>query len=71
VLEFRKRISWYSKTMAPCRPMKDPMRLMNSAADFERILSTFLEWRLQRDEAVRAGKIAPIDDELEAVDSAA
>jgi nifR3 family TIM-barrel protein len=71
VLEFRKRISWYSKTMAPCRPMKDPMRLMNSAEEFERILANFLEWRHEYDAAVRAGRIRPEAEAAETADAAA
>ncbi|HVS71721.1 MAG TPA: tRNA dihydrouridine synthase DusB [Phycisphaerae bacterium] len=63
VLEFRKRISWYAKTMNPCRPLKDPMREISSPADFENVLTGFLEWREGYDAAVRAGKIAPLAEE--------
>jgi hypothetical protein len=45
VCEFRKRVSWYAKQMTPCPPLREGMRLINSAADFERVLSEFLEWR--------------------------
>ena len=38
VCEFRKRISWYAKTMHPCRGLKDAMRVINSTAGFERAL---------------------------------
>jgi tRNA-dihydrouridine synthase len=64
VLEFRKRISWYAKTMNPCRCLRDPMREIDSPADFERVLQQFLEWRLSYDEAVRAGRIQPESEEL-------
>jgi nifR3 family TIM-barrel protein len=63
VLEFRKRISWYAKTMNPCRPLRDPMREINSPADFEAVLSRFLDWRHAYDAAVTSGKIAPLADE--------
>jgi tRNA-dihydrouridine synthase B len=63
VLEFRKRISWYAKTMNPCRSLRDPMREINSVADFERVLTGFLEWRSRYDEAVRAGRIAPVEED--------
>lgn len=67
VLELRKRISWYSKTMNPCRSLKNPMRGINSAADFERVIATFLDWRRSYDEGVRAGRIAPaVEDQADA-----
>jgi tRNA-dihydrouridine synthase B len=56
VMEFRKRVSWYAKQMHPCRMLKDDMREINSTADFERVIREFLEWRLQRDADVAAGK---------------
>jgi tRNA-dihydrouridine synthase B len=59
VMEFRKRVSWYAKTMNPCHVLKDRMRLMNTAAEFEQIMDEFLEWRLAADEAWRRGKRAP------------
>ena len=64
VLEFRKRISWYARTMSPCRKLKDPMRQINSAADFETVVSAFQEWRKEYDEQLHAGRIAPITDDL-------
>ncbi len=63
VLEFRKRISWYAKTMSPCRLLKDPMREINTIEDCERVLTTFLEWRLRYDQDVHAGRIKPIPTE--------
>jgi nifR3 family TIM-barrel protein len=64
VCEFRKRISWYAKTMHPCRLLKDPMREINSAGDFEEVVARFLEWRQEYDAAVAAGRIkAMVSDE--------
>jgi tRNA-dihydrouridine synthase B len=57
VCEFRKRVSWYAKQMNPCRPLKDGMQAITCAADFEEVISRFLEWRLREDEQVRAGKM--------------
>ena len=60
VCEFRKRISWYAKTMHPCRMLKDDIREINSTADFDGVLGTFLEWRHRYDEDLAAGRIKPI-----------
>ncbi|CAN5555603.1 tRNA dihydrouridine synthase DusB [soil metagenome] len=49
VLEFRKRISWYSKNLTPCKRMREEMRLMNTAVEFEDILKRFLDWRREKD----------------------
>jgi len=46
VCEFRKRISWYAKNMGPCRRLRDPMRAINTTADFERVLDEFLASRI-------------------------
>ena len=62
-LQFRKRISWYARTMAPCRILRDGMRMIESRGDFERVLTEFLEWREHYDEGVRAGRVAPIIEE--------
>jgi len=67
VLEFRKRISWYAKTMNPCRLLRDPMRVIESAAGFEAVVGGFMEWRARYDEDLAAGLIAP---ELEAAEAA-
>ena len=48
-LEFRKRVSWYAKEMNPCRLLRDEMRLIDSAADFENVLRRFLDWRHTHD----------------------
>lgn len=45
VVEFRKRVSWYAKTMNPCWPLRQEMRHISNAADFERVLENFLTWR--------------------------
>jgi tRNA-dihydrouridine synthase len=49
VCEFRKRVSWYAKTMAPCAMLKERVRLIDTAEDFESALNDFLEWREARD----------------------
>lgn len=67
VMEMRKRISWYSKTMAPCKGLKEPMRLMNSRAEFMEIVDRYLDWREAYDER-RARGIAPLEAELMAAD---
>lgn len=67
VLEFRKRVSWYSKRMHPCRMLRDEMRTIDSRADFESVIARFLEWRLGYDEEVKSGRRAP---EIELVEAA-
>ena len=57
VVEFRKRVSWYAKQMHPCWPLKDEMRSIDSAADFERVISSFLEWRETYDRETEAERI--------------
>src|SRR4051794_3998359 len=76
IIEMRKRVSWYSKKMQPCRMLKDEMLQIASAADFEAVMRRFLEWRLEHDETIRTGKIplppaAAHDGERELIDSAA
>ena len=56
VIEFRKRVSWYAKQMHPCQLLKEEMRTIQSAADFEAVLGRFLDWRLRYDEDVRQGR---------------
>jgi nifR3 family TIM-barrel protein len=63
VIEFRKRVSWYAKQMHPCRMLKEEVRIINSAADFDRAVARFLEWRAGHDEDVRRGRAAA--DELD------
>ncbi len=50
VLEFRKRISWYAKNLHPCRQLRDEMRQLKTAEEFEAILSRFVAWRRDRSE---------------------
>lgn len=64
VCEFRKRISWYARTMHPCRGLKDAMREITSAADFERVVVAFLDWRRRYDEDVAAGRVKEIVTEV-------
>jgi tRNA-dihydrouridine synthase len=45
VIEFRKRVSWYAKQMNPCGILREGMRVINSAADFDRVTEEFLTWR--------------------------
>ena len=70
VLEFRKRISWYARTMAPCRMMKDPMRGINSAVEFQEVLGRFLEWRMRYEEDVMAGRVKAIEPDDALVEAA-
>jgi nifR3 family TIM-barrel protein len=58
ICEVRKRVSWYAKQMNPCRILRDEMRTIDTPADFERVMSRFLEWRLKCDEDVRSGHIS-------------
>jgi nifR3 family TIM-barrel protein len=48
LLEFRQRISWYAKTMHPCKMLKDRMRLVATAEEFYTIIDEFIEWRAAR-----------------------
>lgn len=59
VNELRRRVSWYAKKMHPCRVLKDEMRVIRSAAEFEDVLSRFLDWRRQYDDDVRLGRRRP------------
>jgi nifR3 family TIM-barrel protein len=64
LLEFRQRISWYAKTMHPCRCLRDPMRTIQSRQEFEEIINRFLDWRRQYDADVAAGKIKPLAEAM-------
>ena len=69
--EMRKRVSWYAKTMHPCRMLKDDVRVIDSAGDFDSALSRFLSWRLEHDQAVREGRAKPIHEgERELIEAA-
>jgi tRNA-dihydrouridine synthase len=59
VIEFRKRVSWYAKQMNPCGILRDRVRVIDSAADFDGAVRAFLEWRTQYDEDVQRGKQQP------------
>jgi nifR3 family TIM-barrel protein len=48
VCEFRKRISWYAKTIHPCQRLREEMRAIENTADFEAAITRFLEWRATR-----------------------
>jgi nifR3 family TIM-barrel protein len=50
VQEFRKRVSWWAKSMHPCDLLKVEMRQLRSPAHFDDIVSRFLDWRLPRDD---------------------
>ena len=67
VCEFRKRVSWYSKQMNPCRPLKDGMQTITSTADFERVMTEFLDWRLRHDEDVLRGAAEPVGEMVDAL----
>ena len=67
VRELRMRISWYARAMHPCRMLKDAMREIKTAGDFERVLAAFLEWRVKYDEDVAAGRVKPVTTELSEV----
>jgi nifR3 family TIM-barrel protein len=45
VCEFRQRVTWYGKQLNPCRPLRDGMRHIRNAADFERVVDDFVAWR--------------------------
>jgi nifR3 family TIM-barrel protein len=55
VQEFRKRVSWWAKSMHPCRMLKEEIRQLQSPADFDAIVARFLDWRLARDDLVARG----------------
>jgi nifR3 family TIM-barrel protein len=57
IVEFRKRVSWYAKTMHPCIVLRNEMRTIDSPADFEAVLARFLEWRSDYDSRALAGRL--------------
>jgi tRNA-dihydrouridine synthase B len=59
VIEFRKRVSWYAKELNPCKVLREPMREINSRAEFDACLANFMDWRLRHDEEVRMGRARP------------
>jgi nifR3 family TIM-barrel protein len=64
LIEFRKRVSWYAKTMHPCGVLRERMRLVRSADEFGLILREFLEWRFQYDQDVARGRIRPLAEAM-------
>lgn len=56
LVQMRKRISWYAKTMHPCRDLKETVRLMKRPAELFEAIERFLDWRLAYDADVAAGK---------------
>jgi len=64
LIEFRKRVSWYARTMHPCRILRERMRLVQSAEQFEQILREFVDWRTRYDQDVAAGKIRPLAEAM-------
>jgi nifR3 family TIM-barrel protein len=69
-MEFRKRVSWYAKQMQPCRVLRDAVRVASTPGDFEAAIARFLEWRLQHDQDVRAGRARVEMEEGELVEAA-
>lgn len=55
MIEMRRRISWWAKTMHPCSQLKEQMRVFETAEQFEEILQRFLDWRAQRDQDLSRG----------------
>ncbi|MEI8196696.1 MAG: tRNA-dihydrouridine synthase [Phycisphaerae bacterium] len=64
VMSFRKRVSWYAKTMSPCRILRDQIRKIDSIQDFENTLEEFLAWRTDYDTRVRRGLIPALTDDV-------
>jgi nifR3 family TIM-barrel protein len=64
LIDFRQRISWYAKTMHPCRMLKDSIRQMQTVEDFEIAITRFLDWRLKYDEEVAAGRTRPLAEAM-------
>lgn len=58
VIEFRKRVSWYAKQMNPCGILREGMRIINSAADFDRVMTEFLAWRESQTDSADAAEAA-------------
>jgi nifR3 family TIM-barrel protein len=55
IQEFRKRVSWWAKSMQPCRQLKEQMRQIGSVPDFDGVVARFLEWRLCHADQVARG----------------
>ena len=65
--ELRKRVSWYAKSMNPCWMLKERVRLVDSADEFEQILVDFLDWRHDYDNDIQRGKRPAVAVEPEQV----
>jgi nifR3 family TIM-barrel protein len=59
VIEFRKRVSWYAKQMNPCDMLRQEMRVINDAREFEEVITRFLDWRNAQPEARPIAVTAP------------
>jgi len=70
IAEFRKRVSWYAKTMHPCAMLKEEMRKFNTPQEFEDILRRFLDWRAEKDESIRAGEVVENRADSELIEAA-
>jgi nifR3 family TIM-barrel protein len=46
-LQFRKVAPWYSKRFGPVKPFNTAVVKISSRADFEKVLTDYLEWRRQ------------------------
>jgi len=44
---FRKVAPWYAKRFGPAKPFKNAIITIHSRADFERVLTHYIEWRAQ------------------------
>ena len=44
-LQFRKVAPWYAKRFGPVKPFNNAVVRISSRADFEKVLSDYLEWR--------------------------
>ncbi len=67
VVELRKRVSWYAKQMSPCKILREGLRLMNPAAEFDRVVAEFLDWRATRGAEVEGAE--PADELAETASS--
>lgn len=46
IVEFRRRVSWYAKTMPSAKPLKEGMRLMETVEEFDRSIKEYLSWQI-------------------------
>jgi tRNA-dihydrouridine synthase len=47
IVEFRRRVSWYAKTMESSKPLKEGMRLMETVEEFDRSINEYLTWQVE------------------------